>query len=146
MKRMYLFTENKKSSTLNTHIPNGTKWQRNAWQYRPFFTKTHCTVKELKHFLKSCLPQNQTVHFFFMTAVTGNHLRSFQLCYKDRCLNNPLLLDIICSASEIKNQLPPNSGCLLRNYIGNFFITKLPSLSWRLARRPLLSTDSAHHQ
>lgn len=146
---MYLFTEKKtktKPSTLNTHIPNRMKWQEMPDIIGTFFTKKLCTVEELKHLFKSSLPQNQTVHFFFMTAVTGNHLRSFQLCYKDRCLNDPLLLDIICSASEIKKQLPPNSGCLFRNYIGIFFITKLPSLSWGLARTPLVSTDSVHHQ
>ena len=79
----------------------------------------------------------------------GNHLRSFQLCYKDRCFSSPLLLSISCSAelaSEIKDQSSPNSGCLFRNDIGNFLITKVPSLFWGSARKPLASAGSAHHQ
>lgn len=68
--------------------------------------------------------------FFFVTPVMGNHLRSFQLCYKDRCLNDPLLLSVSCSAdlaSEIKDELPPGFGCLFRNDTGIFLITKEPS-------------------
>lgn len=76
--------------------------------------------------------------FFFVTTVMWNHLRGFQLCYIDRCLNDLLLLSISCSAepaSKIKDQLPPNSDRLFRNDAGICFTTTVLFFSLRARQK-----------
>lgn len=98
--------------------------------------KKKCSQRIKTFFKKIICPQISPFTFFVLTAVIGNDLWSFKLCYKDRCLNDPLLLSISCLAelsSEIKYQLPANSGCIFRNNTGICLITvvstPLPTLS-----------------